>query len=131
MKDEAADRLGVHPGTVVQTRNWPLAAGSFLDGVRAAAAARSGGEVLDESADEIADVVLLRWRAGDGDLVDALMDAAGPLAHGGRIWLVAPAPGCDGRIEPGELAECVRTAGLVQVADVDLGDGWRAAGLRL
>lgn len=48
--------------------------------------------MLDEDTDEVVDVVLLWWRDGDGDLVDTLMDAIGPLAEDGVIWVLTPRP---------------------------------------
>src|SRR6266851_4502480 len=47
-------------------------------------------ELVDEDYDDVVDVVLLWWRDGDGDLVDALVDALTPLADGGYIWLLTP-----------------------------------------
>ncbi|KAB8191824.1 DUF3052 family protein [Nonomuraea phyllanthi] len=130
VEDGIADVLGVEPWMVVQTRNWSRPGDAdFLGGVRAALERRCGGELLDESADEIVDVVLLCWRAEDGDaddLVDALMDAMGNLADFGRIWLITPDTGHDGQIDPDELAESVPTAGLVSILDVSLGDGRQA-----
>lgn len=124
-----ADELGIEPGMVVQGRNWGRDTARFLGGLRAAVTERSGGDLLDESADEIVDVVLLCWRAGDGDLVDALMDAAGNLADCGVIWVLIPHRSQGGHDEAEELAESVPTAGLVQAASVGLGDGWSATGL--
>ncbi|HEX4813682.1 MAG TPA: DUF3052 domain-containing protein [Nonomuraea sp.] len=124
--DGVADLLGIEPAMVVQRR------GRWKDvdhGVRAAVERRIGGDPLDESADEIVEVVLLCWRAGDGDLVDALMDAMGNLSHHGVIWLLAPEAGRDGQVEPGELAEAVPTAGLLRTSDVSLDGGWAATRL--
>ena len=60
-----------------------------------------GGELLDEDTDEVIDVVLLWWRDGDGDLVDTLMDAIGPLAEDGVIWVLTPKTGKPGHVLPG------------------------------
>ena len=40
--------------------------------------------------------MLLWWRDGDGDLVDTLVDALGPLADNGVVWLLTPKAGRDG-----------------------------------
>ncbi|MEO3892675.1 DUF3052 family protein [Nonomuraea sp. B5E05] len=127
-EDGIADLLGIEPGMVVQTRNSAPDAHAWLDGVRAALEQRCGGELLDDSADEVVDIVLLCWRAGDGDddLVDALMDAAGNLADAGWIWVVTPEAGHDGYVLPDELAEPVPAAGLVRTQGVSLGGGRRA-----
>ena len=45
-----------------------------------------GVELVDEDYDEdVVDVVLMWWRDGDGDLVDALVDALTPLADGAHL----------------------------------------------
>ena len=59
------------------------------DGVRDAFTTAIGAELLDEDSDEIVEAVLLWWRDDDGDLVDGLMDALGPLADNGVIALKA------------------------------------------
>ena len=67
------------------------------------------------------DVVLLWWRDEDGDLVDALVDAARPLADSGRVWLLSPGAGKPGTLEPGLIAESAQLAGLVQTKAERLG----------
>ena len=69
------------------------------------------------------------WREGDGDLVDALVNAIGPLADNGVIWVLTPKTGRSGHVEPSEIAEAAPTAGLSQTSNVSVGDGW--AGARL
>ncbi|WP_336203964.1 DUF3052 domain-containing protein [Nonomuraea sp. LPB2021202275-12-8] len=123
-----ADKLGIEPGMVIQRQGRGK---DVDDGVRAAVEERIGGDLLDESADVIVDVVLLRWRAGDGDLVDTLMDAMGTLAEYGAIWVLTPEAGRDGHVEPSDVAEAVPTAGLVQTSSVSLGDDWLATRLTL
>src|SRR5881398_2294564 len=80
------------------------------------------GELLDEDADEVVDVVLLWWRDGDGDLVDRLMDAIAPLADDGIIWVVTPKTGQPGHVQPAEIAESAPTAGLMQTSSANLAD---------
>lgn len=70
------------------------------DDIRADVEEACGGELLDEDADELIDVVLLWWRDGDGDLVDALMDAITPLADDGVIWVLTPKTGSPGMSSP-------------------------------
>lgn len=124
MEGDVADELGIEPGMVVQGRNWGQDSARLLTGLRTAVTERSGGELLDESADEVVDVVLLCWRTGDGDLVDALMDAMGNLAEDGAIWVLSPHGGQD---EADELAESVPTAGLARIVNVvTLDNGWSA-----
>ena len=75
------------------------------DSIRDAFVAAIGQELLDEDSDEIVEAILLWWRDDDGDLVDGLMDALGPLADNGVIWLLTPKAGRDGHIEPSEISE--------------------------
>ena len=121
-----ADRLGIEPGMVVQELGWDE---DVDDGARAAIEEQIGSDLLDEDADEVVDVVLLWWREDDGDLVDALMDAMGPLAETGVIWVLTPKTGRDGHVEPSEIAEAVPTAGLAQTSSVSIGDDWSATRL--
>ena len=67
-------------------------------------------------------IVLLWWRDGDGDLVDALMDAIGPLSDDGFVWVLSPKTGLPGHVEPSEIAESAPTAGLTQTSAQNLGD---------
>ncbi|HCT81227.1 MAG TPA: DUF3052 domain-containing protein [Micromonosporaceae bacterium] len=121
-----ADRLGIEPGMVVQEIGWDE---DVDDDVRAAIEEKIGGDLLDEDADEVVDVVLLWWREDDGDLVDALMDAISPLAENGVIWVLTPKTGRDGHVEPSEIAEAVPTAGLAQTSNASVGDDWAATRL--
>lgn len=98
------------------------------DDIRADIEEASGSELLDEDADEVIDVVLLWWRDGDGDLVDALMDAITPLADDGVIWVATPKTGKPGHVLPAEIAESAPTAGLMQTSSANLGD-WIATRL--
>jgi hypothetical protein len=125
-KAGVAERLGIEPGNVVQELGWDE---DVDDGVRAAIEEQIGSDLLDEDADEVVDVVLLWWREDDGDLVDALMDAMGPLADNGVIWVLTPKTGRDGHVEPSEIAEAVPTAGLAQTSNVSVGSDWSATRL--
>jgi hypothetical protein len=121
-----AERLGIEPNMVVQEIGWDE---DVDDDVRAAIEEKIGGDLLDEDADEVVDVVLLWWREDDGDLVDALMDAISPLAENGVIWVFTPKTGRDGHVEPSEIAEAVPTAGLAQTSTTSIGDDWTAVRL--
>ena len=85
-----ARRLGIEKEQVVQELGWDT---DTDDDIRADVEDACGGELLDEDADDVIDVVLLWWRDGDGDLVDALMDAITPLADDGVIWVLTPKTG--------------------------------------
>ncbi|MFC7613733.1 DUF3052 domain-containing protein [Actinokineospora soli] len=114
-----ADKLGITVDDVVQEIGWDE---DVDDEIRAAVEERIGSELLDEDADEVVDVVLLWWREDDGDLVDALMDAIGPLAENGVIWVLTPKTGRPGHVEPSDIAEAVPTAGLAQTSSASVGD---------
>jgi len=112
-------------GQVVQELGWD---DDTDDDIRFDVEDASGGELLDEDADEVVDVVLLWWRDGDGDLVDRLMDAIAPLADDGIIWVLTPKTGKPGHVAPSEIAESAPTAGLMPTSSANLGD-WSASRL--
>ncbi|HKN99576.1 MAG TPA: DUF3052 domain-containing protein [Pseudonocardiaceae bacterium] len=116
-----AEKLGIEPGQLVGELGWD---DDVDDDVRAAVEERCGGELLDEDADEVLDVILLWWRENDGDLVDQLMDATGPLAEDGVIWVLTPKTGRPGHVEPSDIAEAVPTAGLAQTSNISIGPDW-------
>ncbi|WP_174184115.1 DUF3052 domain-containing protein [Nocardia barduliensis] len=113
-----AQKLGITHGLVVQELGWDE---DVDDDLRADVEETIGGELVDEDSDEVIDVVLLWWRDGDGDLVDALMDAIGPLADDGFVWVLTPKTGQPGHVEPSEIAESAPTAGLTQTSAISLG----------
>ena len=114
-----AQRLDIHTDQVVQELGWDE---DVDDDIRADVEEACGGELLDEDADEVIDVVLLWWRDDDGDLVDRLMDAIAPLAEDGVIWVLTPKTGKPGHVQPAEIAESAPTAGLMQTSSANLGD---------
>ena len=120
-----ADRLGIEPGMVVMEMGYD---DDVDDDLRDAVIDRAG-DLVDEDTDEVVDAVLLWWRDGDGDLVDTLVDALGPLADSGVIWLLTPKSGRDGHVEPSEITESAPTAGLQQTSTVSVGKDWSGARL--
>ncbi|WP_018683041.1 DUF3052 domain-containing protein [Actinokineospora enzanensis] len=123
---DVADKLGIEAGAVVQELGWDE---DVDDALREAVERRIGADLLDEDADDVVDVVLLWWREDDGDLVDTLMDAIGPLADEGVIWVLTPKTGRPGHVEPSDIAEAVPTAGLARTSSVSVGPDW--SGTRL
>ncbi|WP_199430240.1 DUF3052 domain-containing protein [Qaidamihabitans albus] len=120
-QNSVAERLGIKPDMVVQEIGWDE---DVDDDFRAAIEEHVGGELLDEDADEVIDVVLLWWRDGDGDLGDALVDARGPLDENGAIWVLTPKTGQPGHVEPSDIAEAVPTVGLSQTSNISVGSAW-------
>lgn len=112
-------KLGITHDHVVQELGWDE---DTDDELRAAIEEVTGTELLDEDSDEVVDVVLLWWRDSDGDLVDTLMDAIGPLADEGVVWVLTPKTGRPDHVEPSEIAESAATAGLTQTTATNLGD---------
>jgi Protein of unknown function (DUF3052) len=121
-----AERLGIKPGQVVQEIGYDDDCDEQL---RGAIAKVENVELVDEDYDDVVDVVLLWWRDGDGDLVDALVDALTPLADGGYIWLLTPKAGRSGHVEPSDIGEAAPTAGLSQTSSVSAARDW--SGTRL
>jgi hypothetical protein len=127
--DEAqrmASALHLEPGLTVQELNWDEDA---EDALRAGIEAIVGSEMVDEDFDDVVDVVVMWWRDEDGDLVDGLVDAIGPLADHGVIWLMTPKPGRDGHIESEDIADAAPTAGLQQTSTISAGSKWQGTRL--
>ncbi|MQY25728.1 DUF3052 domain-containing protein [Nocardia aurantia] len=113
-----AQKLGISHGMSVQELGWDE---DTDDALRDEVEEVTGSDLLDEETDEVVDVALLWWRDGDGDLVDALMDAIGPLADDGVVWVLTPKTGQSGHVDPSEIAESAPTAGLTSTTPVSLG----------
>ena len=92
--------------------------------LREAIASLKDVELVNEDYDDVVDAVMLWWRDGDGDLVDALMDALTPLADGGYIWLLTPKAGRPGHVEPTNIGESAPTAGLSPTSSVTRRGDW-------
>ena len=110
---ELRPQTGHREDQVVQELGWDE---DTDDDIRADIEDACGGELLDEDADDVVDVVLLWWRDEDGDLVDRLMDAITPLAEDGVIWVVTPKTG-QARPRPARRDRRIRADGR---ADADL-----------
>lgn len=123
---ERASRLGLKPGLTVQELGYD---DDVDDALRTGIEDIIGSELLDEDYDDVVDVVLMWWREDDGDLTDGLMDAIGPLADHGVIWLMTPKPGRDGHIEAEDIADAAPTAGLQQTSTISAGTRWQGTRL--
>jgi hypothetical protein len=121
-----AERLGIKPGQVVQEIGYDDDCDEQL---RDAISTLDSVELVDDEYEDVVDVVLLWWREGDGDLVDALVDALTPLADGGYIWLLTPKAGRPGHVEPSDIGEAAPTAGLSQTSSVSAARDWSGSRL--
>ena len=126
-----AEKLGVQPGMVVQVLGTESSNGAEIDqALLDDVAARTGTElILTDDSDEVVDVVLLWWREGDGDLVDALVDSLTNLGDSGVVWLLTPKAGRDGHVEPSDIDEAAPTAGLSSTRSTSAAPEW--SGTRL
>ena len=122
-----AEKLGIEPGAVIQVVGSDDDVDqALLEDVRA----RSGTELITtDDSDDVVDVVLLWWRDGDGDLVDALVDSLTNLADHGVVWLLTPKAGRDGHVEPSDIDEAAPTAGLSSTRSTSAAPEW--SGTRL
>lgn len=117
-----AERLAIKAGDLVQQMGYD----DDVDDEALEAITAVVGELVADGADEVVDYVLLWFREGDGDLVDALVDARRQLGDDGAIWLLSPKAGREGHVEPADILEAVPTAGLAQTSSVSVGADWRA-----
>ena len=126
-----AEKLGIEPGTVVQVLGSDGGDGAAADtDLLSDVQARAGTELITtDDSDEVVDVVLLWWRDGDGDLVDALVDALTNLGDNGVVWLLTPKTGRDGHVEASEIDEAAPTAGLSSTRSTSAAPEW--SGTRL
>jgi hypothetical protein len=83
-------------------------------------------DMVDGDYGNVVDAVLLWWRAGDGDLVDALVDALPDLVGGGVIWLMTPKVGRPDAVEPADVAEAAPVAGLATTSTAAVSKDWSA-----
>jgi hypothetical protein len=125
-RDESARRLGLQSGQVVQELGWDE---DCDDDLRADIEDVTGSELVDAGIGEVADVVLLWWRDGDGDLVDALVDAKTDLTEGGVVWLLTPKVGRNGYVDPSDVSDAALTAGLSTTTTLSAAPDW--SGIKL
>ena len=121
-----ADKLGITAGMVVQELGWDEDCDDEFRqthrDLRRLGAGRRGLRRCRRCRG-------LWWREGDGDLVDALVDALTPLADHGVIWLLTPKAGREGHVEPSDVSEAAPTAGLQQTSSISAAQDWNGARL--
>jgi hypothetical protein len=123
---QVADRLGLKPGMVVQELGWDE---DVDDSVRVSIEDAIDADMVDGDHGDVVDAVLLWWRDGDGDLVDALVDSLTDLVGGGSVWLVSPKVGRPNSVEPSEVAEAAPIAGLATTTTISVSQDWSATKL--
>lgn len=121
-----AARLRLEPGNLVKELGWDE---DCDDELRAAIEDLTGNELIDEESSDVADVVLLWWRDGDGDLVDALVDASTDLVTAGSVWLLTPKVGREGHVDPADVADAAPTAGMSTTTTLSVAEDWSATRL--
>jgi hypothetical protein len=111
---------------VVQELGWDE---DVDDSVRVSIEDSIDADMVDGDYGDVVDAVVLWWRDGDGDLVDALVDALTDLVGGGSVWLVTPKVGRANAVEPSEVAEAAPVAGLSTTTTVSVSADWAATKL--
>jgi hypothetical protein len=121
-----ADRLGLKSGMVVQELGWDE---DVDDAVRVSIEDTIDADLVDGDYGDVVDAVILWWRDGDGDLVDALVDTLTDLVGGGAVWLLSPKVGRPNALDPSEVTEAAPIAGLSTTTTVPVSADWAATKL--
>lgn len=124
--DQVADRLGIKPGMVVQELGWDE---DVDDEVRVAIEDTIDADLVDGDYGDVVDAVIMWWRDGDGDLVDALVDSLTDLVGGGSVWLFSPKIGRANAVDASDIAEAAPIAGLSTTTTVGVSADWSATKL--
>ncbi len=119
-------RLGFAAEQIVPEFGWD---GDVDDDFRFAVEDVVGSDLEDEDYTGETDAVLLWWRAGDGDLTDALVDLFGVLQEGGFVVALTPKDRGNGAVDPAEIDEAAGTAGLHTAGAFHVSSAWRATRL--
>jgi Protein of unknown function (DUF3052) len=122
----AAERLGLKTGTVVQELGWDK---DVDDDLRAEIENTIDADMVDGDYGNVVDAVLLWWRDDDGDLVDSLVDSLTDLVAGGVIWLLTPKVGRPSAVDPADIAEAAPVAGLSVTTTAAASADWAATRL--
>jgi hypothetical protein len=112
--------LNLAPGLVVQELGWDA---DVDEDFRSEVMDAVDGDLVEET-DDAVDVVLLWWRADDGDVVDGLFDGLRDLSRGGVLWLLTPRIGKPGHVAQPDLQEGAVAAGLALTTSVSVSKSW-------
>ncbi|KAA9393255.1 DUF3052 domain-containing protein [Kocuria coralli] len=124
--DDSISELGLSKDSIVQEFGYD----DDVDfGLRERIENITDDEILDEEDQEVVDAVLLWWRDGDGDLVDALVDTQSQLDEGGVVWLLTPKSGRNGYVTPTDIESASSTAGLHRTSTAGVSADWAAVRL--
>ncbi len=121
-----AERMGLKPAMIVMEMGYD---DDVDENLREQIADHTGEEIVADDTDEVVDVVLLWYREDDGDLTDLLVDAIGPLADDGVIWLLTPKRGRPGYVETSDISEAASVAGLSETTIVTISQDWSGSRL--
>lgn len=121
-----AERMGLRTGMTVQEFGWD---DDVDDALRITLEDAVDADLVDGDYGDVVDAAVLWWRAEDGDLVDALVDALTDLVGGGAIWLLTPKVGRPGAVDPSEVTEAAPIAGLSVTTSFGASSGWTATRL--
>ena len=121
-----AGKLGFSPDTVIQELGWDEDVDEEL---RVEIERHTGNNLVDGDNGDVVDGVIVWWREGDGDLVDALVDALQDLAEGGSIWLLTPKVGRPGYVPGADVVEAAPVAGLSTTTTSSASPDWSATKL--
>ena len=116
-----AARMGLRPAMVVLEMGYD---DDVDEQLRESIEEHTGEEIVGEDSDEVVDVVLIWYREGDEDLTDLLVDAIGPLADDGVIWLLTPKRGRPGTVDASDISEAASVAGLTETSIVTVSHDW-------
>jgi hypothetical protein len=120
------ERLGLRADHVVQELGWDE---DVDDTLREAIETVCGAEMDDGDYGDVVDAVVLWWRDGDGDLVDALVDSLTDLVDGGAVILLTPKVGRRRYVDPADITESAPIAGLSTTSTQSAGRDWSATKL--
>lgn len=118
---DVAARMGLKPGMIVMEFGYD---DDVDEDLRDNIEEHTGEQIVGDDSDEVVDCVLIWYRDGDEDLTDLLVDAIGPLADDGVIWLLTPKRGRAGSIEASDISEAASVAGLSETSIVTISQDW-------